>query len=82
MSIQAFLTTLVIGALAGWISGFITKRSGFGPVGNIIVGIAGALIAQFAFGKLGITAHGFIGQLIFAVIGALVFVYLLSFIKR
>ncbi len=82
MSIQAFLTILVIGALAGWISGLITKRSGFGPLGNIIVGVAGALIAQFAFGKLGIAAHSFLGQLIFAVIGALVFVYLLSFIKR
>lgn len=82
MSIQAFLTTLVIGALAGWISGWITKRRGFGPLGNVIVGVAGALIAQFAFGKLGITAHSFLGELIFAILGALVFVYLLSFIKR
>lgn len=82
MSIQAFLTVLVIGALAGWIAGLITKRSGFGALGNIIVGIAGAVIAQYAFGKLGITAHSLIGQLIFAIIGALIFVYLLGFIKR
>jgi uncharacterized membrane protein YeaQ/YmgE (transglycosylase-associated protein family) len=82
MSIQAFITTLIIGALAGWICGFIIKRKGFGPIGNVVVGIAGALIAQYAFGYLGISAHNVVGQLIFAVIGALVFVYLLSFIKR
>lgn len=82
MSIQAFVTILIIGALAGWISGIIIKRRGFGPLGNVIVGIAGAAIAQFAFGQIGITAHTFVGQLIFAVVGALVFVYLLGFIKR
>jgi uncharacterized membrane protein YeaQ/YmgE (transglycosylase-associated protein family) len=82
MSIKAFFTVLLIGALAGWIAGIITKRSGFGPLGNVIVGIAGALIAQFAFGYVGISAHNFLGQLIFAVLGALIFVYLLGFIKR
>jgi uncharacterized membrane protein YeaQ/YmgE (transglycosylase-associated protein family) len=82
MSLQALLITLAVGALAGWISGLLTKRRGFGPLGNIIVGIAGAVIARFAFGLVGIIAVAFVGQLIFAVLGALLFVYLLGFVKR
>lgn len=82
MRLDAFLVTLLVGALAGWISGLITKRRGFGPIGNVIVGIAGAVIARFAFGFVGIVATTFVGQLLFAVAGALFFVYLLGFIKR
>ena len=82
MSLQAFVTILLVGALAGWISGLILKRRGFGPLGNIIVGVAGAFIGRFAFGLLGIVATNIVGQLIFAILGALVFVYLLNFIKR
>jgi uncharacterized membrane protein YeaQ/YmgE (transglycosylase-associated protein family) len=82
MSPQTLLTFLVIGALAGWLSGVLTKGSGFGFIGNVIVGVIGAFLGGFGFGLLGIGAHSFLGQLLFAVVGALVFVYLLRFIKK
>ncbi|MDB6093329.1 MAG: GlsB/YeaQ/YmgE family stress response rane protein [Verrucomicrobia bacterium] len=82
MSLQSFLTFLVLGALAGWISGLICKGKGFGLVGNMIVGIVGAFLGGFVFGLLGISAHNFLGQLIFAVLGALLFLWLLRFIKK
>jgi len=34
---------LVIGAVAGWLAGLIYTGAGFGLVGNIIVGILGAV---------------------------------------
>ncbi len=82
MSLQYFLTFLLIGGLAGWISGLITKGRGFGLAGNMIVGIVGAFIGGSIFSLVGIAAYGFIGRLIFAVAGALLFVYLLRFIKK
>lgn len=82
MSLQQFLLFLILGGLAGWISGLISKGSGFGFVGNIIVGIIGAFLGGVVFGLLGISAHSFIGQLIFAIAGALIFVWLLRFIKK
>jgi uncharacterized membrane protein YeaQ/YmgE (transglycosylase-associated protein family) len=82
MTLQSLVLFLVLGALAGWISGLITKGSGFGVAGNIIVGIIGAFLGGFVFGLLGISAHSFIGQLLFAVAGALIFVWLLRFIKK
>jgi uncharacterized membrane protein YeaQ/YmgE (transglycosylase-associated protein family) len=82
MSLLYFVSFLLTGALAGWICGMITKGSGFGALGNIIVGIIGAFIGSFCFGILGIVSTGIVGRLIFAVLGALLFVWLLKFIKR
>ena len=82
MNVQNFLVFIVLGALAGWISGLLTKGQGFGVLGNIIVGIVGAFLGGFIFGLLGISAHNFLGQLIFAVLGALVFLWLLRFIRK
>jgi uncharacterized membrane protein YeaQ/YmgE (transglycosylase-associated protein family) len=82
MRLQDFLVFLLVGALAGWLSGLITKGSGFGLAGNIIVGIIGAFLGNLLFGLVGIAAYGLLGHIIFAVAGALLFVYLLRFIKK
>lgn len=82
MTLQSFLTFLVLGALAGWISGLIAKGRGFGLPGNMIVGIVGAFLGGFVFGLLGISAHNFLGQLIFAILGSLLFLWLLRFIRK
>jgi uncharacterized membrane protein YeaQ/YmgE (transglycosylase-associated protein family) len=82
MTLQGFLTFLVLGAIAGWLSGLISKGKGFGIAGNMIVGIVGAFLGGFLFGLLGISAHNFLGQLIFAVLGALLFLWLLRFVRK
>jgi uncharacterized membrane protein YeaQ/YmgE (transglycosylase-associated protein family) len=82
MRLQDFLIFLLVGALAGWLSGVITKGSGFGAVGNVIVGIIGAFLGNLLFGLVGIAAYGLLGHILFAVAGALLFVYLLRFIKK
>jgi uncharacterized membrane protein YeaQ/YmgE (transglycosylase-associated protein family) len=82
MRLQDFFVFLLVGALAGWLSGLITKGSGFGLAGNVIVGIIGAFLGNLLFGLVGIAAYGLLGHIIFAVAGALLFVYLLRFIKK
>ncbi|MGA2693970.1 MAG: GlsB/YeaQ/YmgE family stress response membrane protein [Opitutaceae bacterium] len=82
MSPTQLLVFLVIGAVAGWLAGVITKGSGFGLLGNIIVGIVGAFLGGFCFGLLGIAAFSFVGRLLFALVGALVFTWLLGYIKK
>jgi uncharacterized membrane protein YeaQ/YmgE (transglycosylase-associated protein family) len=79
---QSLIMFLVIGALAGWLAGQLMKGSGFGLVGNIIVGIIGAMIGGFLFGMLGISAGGLIGSLITAVIGAAVLLWVVSLVKK
>jgi len=82
MALNHFIAFLVIGALAGWLAGVITKGRGFGAAGNVIVGIIGAFLGSFCFGLLGIVAIGFVGRLLFAVAGALLFTWLLGFIRK
>ena len=79
MDIIAFL---IIGLVAGWLAGVIMKGRGFGLVGNLIVGVLGALIGGFLFRLIGFTAGGLIADLIVSVVGALVLLYLVGFIKR
>jgi uncharacterized membrane protein YeaQ/YmgE (transglycosylase-associated protein family) len=82
MPIINLIAFLIIGGLAGWLAGLISKGSGFGMLGNVIVGIVGAFLGGICFGLLGIVAFGFIGRLVFAVIGALLFIWLLKFIRK
>jgi len=73
---------LLLGAVAGWIAGQLSKGSGFGLIGNIVVGIVGAVVGGFVFSLLGIGAENLIGQLIVAVIGAVIFLAILGFVMR
>jgi len=45
--------TLIVGLIVGWLAGVIVRGYGFGIVGNISVGIVGALIGDWVFGALG-----------------------------
>jgi len=78
---MALLEFLGIGLAAGWIMGRVTRGRGFGLVGNLIVGVIGSLVGGFVFGFLGLAATNSIGSLLMAVVGAIVFFLLLSFLK-
>ncbi len=44
MEANGLIFTLVIGAVAGWLAGKIMKGRGFGILGNIVVGVVGAVL--------------------------------------
>lgn len=73
---------LVIGAVAGWLAGQISRGSGFGLWGDLLVGIIGALVGGFVFGFFGITAYGLIGSLVTSVIGAVLFLWVLRLFAK
>ena len=73
---------LVIGALVGWLAGMIMKGGGFGVIGNIIVGILGAMLGGWLLPKLGLTIGGEFGGFITAVIGAVILLFIVGLIKR
>jgi len=73
---------VVVGILAGWLAGEITKGRGFGVIGDLIVGIVGSLLGSFLFGLIGIVAYGLVGRLVMSVIGAIVLLWLIRLIKR
>lgn len=72
---------LLVGLAAGWLAGRITKGRGFGLWGNLIVGAVGAVLGGFVFRTFGLAAYGTLGGLVMAVVGAIIFLYLVRLIK-
>jgi uncharacterized membrane protein YeaQ/YmgE (transglycosylase-associated protein family) len=80
---MGILAALVIGAIAGWLAGLIVRGAGFGLIGNIVVGIIGALVAGWLLPQLHVElAVGMLGSIIDATIGAVVVLVILTLIKR
>ena len=73
---------IIIGIVAGWLAGKLMKGSGFGLVGDLILGVIGAIVGGFVFGLLGFEQTSLLGELITATVGAMLFIGLLHVIKR
>jgi len=63
---------LLIGLAAGWLAGQIARGRGLGLVGNLVVGVVGAVVGGFVFRLLGLGPTNLLGSLISATVGALV----------
>lgn len=82
MNITGLLVFLAIGAVAGWLAGLLMKGGGFGLLGNIVVGVIGAVIGGYLFNLLGITAGGIIGSIVTATAGAVLLLFVVKILKR
>lgn len=82
MDLTSLLIVIVIGAIAGWLAGLIVKGTGFGIVGNIVVGIVGGLIAGWLLPMIGISFGGIIGSIVMAVIGAVILLFVIGLVRR
>ncbi len=68
---------VLVGILAGWLAGEITRGRGFGLIGDLVVGILGSLLGSFLFGPMEIAFYGLLGRLVLSVIGAIVLLWLI-----
>ena len=77
------LTWLIVGLVAGVLASMIMGGTGFGLVGDIIIGIIGAFVGGWLFRALGTTSpFGGLGGVIFvAFIGAVVLLFLLRLVR-
>jgi uncharacterized membrane protein YeaQ/YmgE (transglycosylase-associated protein family) len=74
---------LLIGLAAGWLAGQLMKGGGgYGLMGDLIVGVIGALLGGLLFGLIGFTAGGLLARLITATVGACLLIAGLRAIKR
>jgi uncharacterized membrane protein YeaQ/YmgE (transglycosylase-associated protein family) len=83
MAIEALIIWLIIGAAAGWLAGQIMTGSGYGLVGDIILGIVGAVVGGWLLPRIGIIIFGgILGEILNAVIGACIVLFALRYVKR
>ena len=83
VGIDSIVIMLIVGAIAGWLAGQIVRGFGFGLLWNIVIGIVGACIGVWLLMQLGfVPFSGFVGSIVNAVIGAVVLLVIVGFIKR
>ena len=82
MDVTGLLVALLIGAIAGFFAGQIVKGHGFGIVGNIIVGIVGALIFGFLFGNFNLLNSPMLNEIVGGTIGAVILLIIIGFFKK
>ena len=81
LSNESLVVIILVGLIAGWIAGRVMQGSGFGLIGDVIVGLLGALIGDWLLPRLNIhLGVGIVALTANAVIGAIVLLFLLRLI--
>lgn len=85
MTLEGVLIAVIIGALGGWLAGVIVKGAGLGLLGNILVGIVGAVLASWLLPQLGLgfsVGNALLTSILYATIGAVIILVILSLVRR
>ena len=80
---MSFVWFILVSLDAGWLAGVVMKSGGYGILGDIIIGVVGALLGGWLFGILGLGAGGgLLGSIVVAFIGACILIFLIRLLKR
>ena len=83
LSGESILVILLVGLVAGWLAGQIVQGTGFGLIGDIVIGVIGAFIASWLFPRLGISlGAGIIREIVNATIGAILLLVIIRLVRR
>lgn len=73
---------LFIGGVIGWLAGIIVRGRGFGIIGDIVIGVVGAMLGGWIAGVIGLSAGSSVGAFLMALVGAVILVGLTRLIVR
>ncbi len=81
LSNESLLVVVLIGIVAGWLAGQVMQGSGFGLIGDLIVGLLGALIGDWLLPRLNIhLGIGIVALVVNALIGAIILLFVLRLV--
>jgi uncharacterized membrane protein YeaQ/YmgE (transglycosylase-associated protein family) len=82
MSNESILVILLVGIVAGWLAGKVVRGTGFGLIGDLVVGVAGAFVAAWLFPKFGIhLGTGIVQEIIYSALGAIILLVIVRLIR-
>jgi uncharacterized membrane protein YeaQ/YmgE (transglycosylase-associated protein family) len=83
LSNQSLLVILFVGLVAGWLAGQIVRGTGFGIIGDILVGVVGAFIATLLFPRLGFhLGSSLISEILYSAIGAIILLLVVRLLRN
>jgi uncharacterized membrane protein YeaQ/YmgE (transglycosylase-associated protein family) len=71
---QSVIAWVIIGLIAGWLAGTVSRGRGFGCIADIILGMVGAILGGWIFSKLNIRGAGLLYSIAAATVGAVILV--------
>ena len=78
VSNEGLLVILLVGVVAGWLAGHLVRGTGFGLIGDLIIGVVGAFIGTWLLPRLGIhIGVGIVGAIVSATVGAVLLLVVL-----
>src|SRR5215471_17750606 len=81
LSNESLLVVIVVGVIAGWLAGKVMHGSGFGLIGDLVVGLLGAVVGDWLLPRLNIhLGVGIVALVVNALIGAIVLLFVLRLI--
>jgi uncharacterized membrane protein YeaQ/YmgE (transglycosylase-associated protein family) len=81
LSNEGILVIVFVGLVAGWLAGQVMRGTGFGLIGDLVVGLLGALIGDWLLPRLDIhLGVGIVAQIVNAFIGAVVLLFILRLV--
>jgi uncharacterized membrane protein YeaQ/YmgE (transglycosylase-associated protein family) len=83
MSNESLIVIIVVGVVAGWLAGQVVQGSGFGVIGDLIIGIAGAFVGNWLIPQLHLHfgTSFMLTAIIDATIGAIVLLLVIRLIR-
>ncbi|HVB16168.1 MAG TPA: GlsB/YeaQ/YmgE family stress response membrane protein [Stellaceae bacterium] len=82
MSGESLLVILFVGLVAGWLAGQVVSGTGFGIIGDLVVGVIGALIGDWLLPRVGIAfGAGIVAAIVDATIGAIVLLLVVKLVR-
>lgn len=76
-----FIAWILVGLIAGAIAGMLVRGRGFGCLGNIVVGLIGAVIGGFIANYFNLGYFHFIGTIIVSIIGAVILLLVINLLR-
>jgi uncharacterized membrane protein YeaQ/YmgE (transglycosylase-associated protein family) len=70
------LVWIIVGLVAGFLASHFVKGGGYGLIGDLVVGLLGAVIGSFLVGLFYHATVGLLGSIIVAFIGAVILLFI------
>ena len=80
MTVDQLLIILLVGLVAGFLAAHVMSGRGYGLIGDLVVGILGALFGSWLLGKVGVVASSLAGEILIAFVGAVILLAVLRLV--
>jgi uncharacterized membrane protein YeaQ/YmgE (transglycosylase-associated protein family) len=84
MTNESILMMIVIGGVAGWLAGLVMRGSGYGVIGDVVIGLLGAFIGNWLLRAMSLSINlgsPVLNRVLVSLIGALALMFVVGLLR-